>query len=639
MFRRVSYIAMIAASAPLLFAASVSRAQDGTDTPVDLGTITLTASTSPQALSRTGVSVDVVGAGKLRDAPLSLSNLLADLPGVTLSANGGPGTRTVLRLRGLPAYYTGTRIDGIDVSDPSAPQLEYDFGATTTAGLSRIEVLRGSQSALYGSEAIAGVIDITTWRPESDGVSGALALETGSDATHSGTLSLGARGARGEVALSASRTISDGISAFADGSEKDGFAASFVSLYARYDLSEAVSLGFSGFYRDSFAGFDRSTADSDSTTDGQLRGARVFAQVSTGAVTHELSLSHGKTSRDVYEYGSHTYYDGSRDQISYSGSWRPAGPLSLSWGADRSDEDILVRPGWGSVTEGDSRTSSVFAELLYAPRDDLDLSFALRHDDHSRFGGKLTGRLAATWRPDESWILRAVAATGFRAPSLYELYSIYGDAGFSPEESRSFELGAERRFGEDGFLRVTLFDTRITDRVIYDYTSYDCVSGQTPDPFDPYSPYPGCYEQVSGNSTTRGVELSGEAALAPGWRVFGNYTYTDARATEGGARLRLANAPRHVLNLGVETEVNDRLSAHVSLRHMAGFYSAEAGTYPVALIRMSDVTVVNAGLNWAVNETVSASLRVENLLDKEYQTVDGYGQPGRQIFIGLKTRF
>lgn len=94
-----------------------------------------------------------------------------------------------------------------------------------------------------------------------------------------------------------------------------------------------------------------------------------------------------------------------------------------------------------------------------------------------------------------------------------------------------------------------------------------------------------------------------------------------------------------MLNLGVETEVNDRLSAHVSLRHMAGFYSAEAGTYPVALIRMSDVTVVNAGLNWAVNETVSASLRVENLLDKEYQTVDGYGQPGCQIFIGLKTRF
>ena len=72
---------------------------------------------------------------------------------------------------------------------------------------------------------------------------------------------------------------------------------------------------------------------------------------------------------------------------------------------------------------------------------------------------------------------------------------------------------------------------------------------------------------------------------------------------------------------------------------LAGFYSAEAGTYPVALIRMSDVTVVNAGLNWAVNETVTASLRVENLLDKEYQTVDGYGQPGRQIFIGLKTRF
>lgn len=105
MFRRVSYIAMIAASAPLLFAASVSRAQDSGEEPVDLGTITLTASTSPCALSRTGVSVDVVGAGKLRDAPLSLSNLLADLPGVTLSANGGPGTRTVCAARAAGLLY------------------------------------------------------------------------------------------------------------------------------------------------------------------------------------------------------------------------------------------------------------------------------------------------------------------------------------------------------------------------------------------------------------------------------------------------------------------------------------------------------------------------------------------------------
>lgn len=632
----ISRLALLAALGGMVWS-ETARAQD--DAAEDLGTITLTASSTPLALSQTGASVDVVEGRDLDTAPLSFGNLLSQLPGVSVSSNGGLGTRSTIRLRGLPAYYTGTRIDGIDVSDPSGTQLEYDFGATTAAALSRVEVLRGSQSALYGSEAIGGVIDITSWRPETDGTSGAIALEGGSDATYSGSASVGFRDGRSELAFSMGRTVTDGFSAFAGGTEDDGFDTSFASLYAAHDLTEALRIGINGILRDSHADYDSATADADRWTEGQLRGGRVFAELETGAVSHQLAFARSTMARDVYEFGTHTYYDGTRDALSYAGHWAGTGALSVSWGLDRTKEGITVTRSWGSPTIGDSTTTSAWAEALYAPRDDLDLSLALRHDDHSSFGGKLTGRVAASWRPATDWTLRAVAATGFRAPSLYELHSIYGDPSFRPEESRSLELGVERSFGDSATLRLTGFDTRIKDRVIYDYASFDCVAGQTDDPFDPYDPYPGCYQQIAGQSRTRGIELSGELTVAPDWRLFGNYTYTDASADEGGARVRLAQAPRHDLLLGVAGDVTDRLGAHLSVRHVSGFLSPLAGSYPVTFTPMPDYTVTNAGVSYRISDTASAYLRVENLFDESYQTVDGYAQAGRQVFLGLRSTF
>ncbi|WP_112312205.1 TonB-dependent receptor [Pseudogemmobacter bohemicus] len=210
MLHRVSHLALITALTTGLTTGlgSGGALAQAADEPVDLGTITLTASGEPVALSRTGATVTVLTAAEIeKRGTLSLAGLLRQLPSVALASNGGMGATTTLRLRGLPGYYIGSRIDGIDVSDPSNTQHFFDFGGTTTAGVSRIEVLRGSQSALYGSEAVAGVIDITSWRPEADGVSGEAALEGGTDQTWAGTLSLGFRDARSAFAISANRTI------------------------------------------------------------------------------------------------------------------------------------------------------------------------------------------------------------------------------------------------------------------------------------------------------------------------------------------------------------------------------------------------------------------------------------------------
>lgn len=587
-----------------------------------LDTITVTASAQPVDLSRTGASVAVLTGADLDAAPLAFGALVSRLPGVTLTSNGGLGTVADLRLRGLPGYYLGTRIDGIDVSDPSSPQLSFDFGALTTAGLSRIEVLRGSQSALYGSEAVAGVIDITSWRPDHEGTSGRVSLEGGSMGTLTAAGSVGLKTDRAELALSLSRTLTDGFSASALGTEEDGFRGTSASLHGRYALTESLSLGANLIGADSLADLDSTSGDTDHTVDTRMRGGRVFATLDTGAVTQELSVAKLRTER-VYSYGS--LYQGDRLTYAYSGRWQ-GGALSLNWGADRTEEDLDVS-SYGSVIDAGIATNAVFAEALWAARDDLDLSVALRHDQHSLFGGETSGRLGLAFRPSEAWVIRAVAATGFRAPSPYELWSDYGNPALQPETSRSFELGAERIFAA-GAIKATLFDTRITDKIDWDQSARSCQSYVN-------TGWPGCYTTISGTTRSRGIELEGKADLARGWQVFGAYTYADADLRDAGTTTRAARAPRHVLVAGVNREFGTGWQGSLSARHVAD----RLDTVSRALVTMPDYTVADMAVSYEITETTRASLRIENLFDEDYQTVRNYAQPRRAIYLGIGATF
>jgi len=624
MLHGISRIALVASL--LAGAGGGAMAQDGTDEgdTTFLGTITTSASTEPVGLSETGASVSVVTADDLAKAgDMSVASQLARLPGVSMTRNGGLGTSTALRLRGLSGPYIGVRIDGIDVADPSGTQCAYDFGSTTLGGISRIEVLRGSQSALYGSEAIGGVVDITTFRAREEGTEVQVGIEAGSNETYAATAGIAMKSDRVELAFSASRTVTDGISAFDGGAESDGFRATTLTFYGAYQLTDSLRIGLNGIWRDSFTQFDGFASvppfgltDTDDTEDGQLRGLRAFATFETGAISHELSFAHSATRRDyVYPTGfyTETSFDGSRDQLAYAGRWDASAMLSVNWGLDHTREtfDGTSTSAFGTdIDAGESTTSAIFAEVLYAPTDALDLSVALRHDDHDAFGGHDTGRVALAWRPADDWVIRAVASTGFRAPSLYELYSTYyGNPDLQPETSTSFELGAEYLMGNGGSLQVTLFHTEIDDKIQW--------SG-------------GTYNQVPGVTTTRGVELAGSVPVAQGWEAFGNYTYTDAFTEDAGLRTAAIRVPRHDLTLGVEGQITDRVSGLFTLQHVADVL--DAGPLP-------DYTVANLTVSYAVNDTTEAYLRVENIFDEDYQTVRDYGQPGRQVFLGLRASF
>ena len=251
--------------------------------------------------------------------------------------------------------------------------------------------------------------------------------------------------------------------------------------------------------------------------------------------------------------------------------------------------------------------------VQYAVNADLDLSAALRVDDHSEFGTEPTGRLALAWRARDGTIVRASLGTGFRAPSLNELFGpvYFGtpNPDLDPEESRSFELGVEQSFVNGITAEATFFYTEIDNLIQYP------VNG---------------YEQVDGTSRSRGLELAVNAPIGDRIALFGNYTYTNTMDADGDPFLRVAE--NEVL-LGLSALLSDRVSADVTLN----FVGDRLDGFPQATVK--DYTLINASVSYALTDQSSIYLRVENLTDEEYQTAAGFGTSDRAVFVGLRAAF
>ena len=604
---RSSLLASVAIS-PFLLASAA--AQD----VFDLGEIVVSGSLSPVTEGQTGATVEIIESDDLIGKDSSVIQALDRLPGVNSTSNGGLGANGSVQIRGLPARYVVVRINGIDMNDPSGTQNAFNFGSLLPSGIDRIEVLKGSQSALYGSEAIGGVIDITTYRPTEEGVSGRVATEFGSFGTVSGTLSLGLLTERAEVALSYGRIVSDGFSARANDDEDDSFRQTTLSMTGRYNVTDTFTLGAALNVRDGSVEIDRSTTDNSGQNFFEERGARVYGELVTGNVVHTLAYSYYDMDRRD-PTGFTTQFTGERKRFSYLGSADLSNGYTLNFGLDSTEESF---DSGGEA--GSEDTVSGQAELLFQPLSTLDMSAALRYDDNSNFGGKASGRLAAAWRVQDDLTFRAVLGTGFRSPSLYERFSIYGDADLTPEESRSFEMGVEKSFGALAVVKATAFYTEIDDLIEFDGNSTACASGF------------GCYNQVPGTTTSRGIELSGQYAMSDATNFFGNYTYTDAK-TDG---TRLTRTPRHDLVLGVDTQFSNRLSGGMDLRYVA---DVEPSVFAPADNKVGDYVLVGANLNYDITDSTQAYLRIENLLDEDYETAGGFNTPGRSAYFGIRADF
>lgn len=594
-----------------------------------LDEITVFANRAPTALDRTGTSVSVISSEDLDTAgDVQLADYLQRLPGVTASQQGPEGSAANLRIRGADRRYIAVYVDGVRVDDPSLVQTGTDFGALSTADIGRVELLRGSQSALYGGSAVGGVINITTRQAESSGTSQRARAEAGSFGTVRGSYTFTRRGEDGVASVSISGARSDGFSAAdenAGNTEADGYDSKRLSFRISHDVSETLTIGASGFYQDSTVEYDGvnasgAIADLDNIQDRREAGGRVHAAWDLGRTTHRVEASGYRITRVNDEQGVFTpgrsvaRYRGTRFGLSYQGETRITPDFTLLYGAETMQE----RARYANLSGGarSTRVNGIFAQALWAATPQLDVSASGRIDDNSDFGTYPTGRVAVAYRPDESWTLRASAATGFRAPSLDERFGVYGSFTGNPaldaEESTSFELGAEKRFAGGATLGATAFRVAVDNLIQSNATFTSLVN-------------------VPGKSTRQGLELSGEMPLNERFTLGAAYTYTDTESASGG---RLRQVPRHDLTLTLDAQLAERLSGLVSLRHVAG---RPRDGFPAR--NMPDYTVLSANFTYEISESLDATLRLENILDEQYQTVAGYGTSDRAVYLGVSSRF
>lgn len=594
----------------------------------DLGEIVVLPTATPTEEARAGASVEVLDADDLAEGGnIILADQLERLPGINFTQSGGPGTLGDVQMRGATTRYVSIYMDGILVTDPSAPTIAYDdFGGLVTGTTRRIEILKGSQSALYGGTAVGGVVDVATLGgfELGEGVHQSAAAEAGSFGTYGGSYSITRNTGDLSLSFAASHIKSDGFSAAdendgnteTDGFDRTRYAAGFI-----YRASDVLTFGANGFAENGASDFDDSIFDfvtftftpGDGTPgDVSLRdalGGRVYAQYDGGSYTNETSLTYFRIDREsVSDFPFEA--QGERIQATSVSSFAASETVDLSIGLDGLWESSVT----GGVPAGEeTSTLGTFIEGVYAPSDTLDVIATARVDSHSAFGEFLTGRLAFSYRPDSATTYRGAVATGYRAPSIGELFDDYGtftgNPGLTPETSITAELGVDRALQGGGEVSATLFWGQTNDLI------------QTTPDFS-------TLENVAGASVRQGIELSGEMPIQRGATLYGAATFMEAREADGTPLVRV---PSTDIVLGGTLDFSDRITLNGNARYVAGLY--DGGAY------LPSFTVVNVGAEYELSDNASAYVRIENLFNEQYQTVTGYGTSDTAIYVGLRATF
>lgn len=581
---------------------------------------------------RSGAAVTVITPDDIaRTEDVRVIDYLRRVPGVSVRSSGPIGTQAGITIRGVSQQNIAVRVDGIDVSDPSGTQVAFDFGSLTVGDISRIEVLRGSQGARFGSETIGGVINITTRRAERDGFSQSLSLEGGSYGTFGTSYGLSHAGDGFETNLTFSALTSDGFSAADEdngNSEADGFHGTRLSLTGFYDIGQDLRLEIAGFAEEAEFDYDETggacgagspivcDGTPDDVTERDETGLRLAFVYAPGMVEHRLEASYFLSERRLFgtnAFGPFDFrYDGERRQVGYSAGidLGTAGQAVIGAEQVRETYDDALRFGGAPIRQGfDTSVTSVYGEYMLPVTGDFDVAATLRYDENSEYGSFWSGRLSAVYRMDTDTTFRANLGTGYRAPSPYELFGAFvANPDLEPETSVSVDIGVERQFAR-GAVEATLFWVEAEDLIDFSFAA-------------------GTYVQRDGTSTRRGLELAGVVDLSEMWTLDGAYTLTtstsDVTLDSSGWALAV---PRHTLAATLTGEVHP------------GWTLALGGVAQADREDLDDFAVFSSTVSYEITDDVEAYLRIENIFDTEYQTIPGYGQSDRAVFVGLRAAF
>ncbi|MGV3769948.1 MAG: TonB-dependent receptor plug domain-containing protein [Sphingobium phenoxybenzoativorans] len=648
MFKSLSLLSVLLSSTA--FAQETTSPDAAAD--AEAGSIVVTATRLATPLDQVPASITVLDKADIdRAQDMGVTEILVRTPGISISRNGGYGTLTSLRIRGAETDQTVVVIDGVKLNDPSSTGGGYNFANLLTGDVSRIEVLRGPQSTLWGSQAIGGVVNIVTPLPEKN-LEGSFDVEAGSRQTVSGRAALGGKTGPVTWRIGGQTFTTDGISAIAPaagGRERDGYTNRSLTGRVEIALAEGVSVDLRSYYSRGRVEIDGFAGDSQeySLSRDFVGYAGLNVALLDGRFQNRFGFGYTDTNRDNYDpirARAQTFDAAGRNQrLEYQGSFTVAEGWTVLFGAEneRSRFRSVSPPASLSAPipepgRGKAEITSFYGELKAQPISGLTLTGGVRHDDHSRYGGRTLFSGGGIWVLPTGTVLRASYGEGFKAPSLYQLFSEYGNTSLNPEKARGWEAGVEQRL-MDGALSfgATYFERTSTDQIIFASCDFPStlpicfIPGTTISRF-------GYYDNVA-RAKAHGIEA--QAALRPfeGLTIDANYSWTVAEDRSTGASTFgnwLPRRPRDTANGSISYEWPFGLTTGAAIRWSGKSYDNASNT-----TRLDDYTLVDLRAEFAVSSTFSLFARAENLFDEKYMTVNRYGTLGRSIYAGIRGRF
>ncbi|HKD53634.1 MAG TPA: TonB-dependent receptor [Steroidobacteraceae bacterium] len=583
------------------------------------------------ASSMTVISADDIATRQQR----TIADVLKLVPGLNVVQTGGPGGVTSVFIRGTNSNHTKVLIDGIDVSDPSNPTGAFDFGHLLTQDIEHVEVLRGPQSGLYGSDAIGGVINIIT-RAGSGPLHGALGLEGGSFDTFNQAGSLaGAQDSfhyagnvehyhAGSVPVTPLDLLAEG-----EARNNDSYDNLTLSTKLGYDVTPNFDLGLVGRYTDIHlhtTGEDYPPPDFLGVPAAQQTTAATdeyFTRLTAHALTFEglldqtlgLAYSHTRTSTVEPETPA-ALNSGDRRKADWQGNFHFAPTETLVLGAEY-ERDSIAEPIAANVhiTSGYGELQSQLGEHWFS-------ALNVRYDDNSRFGGKTTWRFAPAWLIRESDTkLKASVGTGFKAPTLSELYQdfppfFFANPDLKPETSTGYDVGIEQGLA-GGVVRfgVTWYHNHITDLITTDET------GTT-------------YANV-GLATTEGIESFIAWQPLKELTLRADYTYTEA--TDDVLHQELLRRPKNKGTFDATWQATPAWQLNVNVLVVGTWVDVSRDGFTSG-IQAPGYTTVNFATSYDLSPRLTVFGRIENLLDRHYQNPVGFLQPAFGAYAGIKVK-
>ena len=652
---RINHLNMLAATAALL-SATPALAQTATSdeidnctparndcrAPVDTGRseIVVTATGVAQPVEQIGQAVTIIDRAEIeRRQTISISDLLSTTPGVTATRNGGLGNFTGVRIRGAEGEQTLTLIDGVRVNDPSSPGGGFDFGNLLAGSVERIEVLRGPNSVPWGSQAIGGVVNIVTATP-TEGLQGRGSVEYGSNDTV--FASAGLSGGKGPVtaSLTGGYLRTDGISSAAIGTERDGYRQYGGTGSVGIAFTDEIGLDLRGYYAHSRLSLDGYPPpnyfpfqDTDEYSTGQeIYGyAGLHANLLDGRFRNKVAFTIADINRDNFDPSFGTapsfFGRGRSERYTYQGDFQVVDQVRLVGGAEHENSSYF------DGTSEKTGITSFYGEAIVRPIDQLTVTGGVRHDDHRKFGGHTSFAGNAALALGTGTILRASYAEGFKAPTLYQLFSDYGNERLQPETAHNYDVGIEQKLLDGRFTARATYFHRDTKGQI-DFISCPTVDVTNPNSICYQRPF-GTYDNIA-RTRAQGVEV--ELALRPidDLTFTGNVSYIDSENRSPGANFGkdLARRPKETASVSVDYRLPFGLSVGGTVSVVGDSYD-DAGNFT----RLDGYTLASLRAELPVGDRIVVYGRVENLFDEKYQTVATYGTFGRTAFGGVRVKF